>query len=327
MQFKYFLGNERIKEQISYLLASDRLPHAIILEGDSGLGKHVLAREIAAALVCRSEDAPCYLCAQCRKAQQQIHPDIYEYTPEGGSRSFHKDVIKTIIDDVCMAPNEADYKVYILANAHLMSASAQNAILKVLEEPPSYVRFILTVDTKSVLLPTVLSRSVVFTLEGVPVSVGAQYIAAQQEDVDTERAEQAVAIWNGNIGKAIESLKDGKAAQLASVCVDVCHALVSENEYALMKVCAVFQKDRQSILNACMMLRHLFRDALLYDMGADVLSGNAQTAELLSSKCTRKALLALIQTTEEIYAQADANANNALIVTKFCYALRQAAGR
>ena len=75
-----------------------------------------------------------------------------------------------------MTPNEADYKIYILVNAHLMSVQAQNAILKVLEEPPAYVRFILTVENKSALLPTVLSRSVVFRLEGVPVEIGADSI-------------------------------------------------------------------------------------------------------------------------------------------------------
>lgn len=308
-------------------MESDRMPHAIVLEGAAGLGKHVLAREIAAALVCRSAEKPCYQCAQCRKAAQQLHPDIFEYTPQGGARSFHKDVVQNVIDDVCMAPNEAAYKIYILANAHFMSESAQNALLKVLEEPPAYVRFILTAENKSALLPTVLSRSVVFTLEGVPVPLGAQYIADRQEDADVARAEQALSMWNGNIGKALESLKDGKAAQLASLCVDICTSLTQENEYELIKLCSVLQKDRQGLMNVCLMLRQLFRDALLCGDGVDMLAGNAQTAGALASACTRQMLLRLVHVTEEIYQQADRNANNALLLTKFCYSLKQATGR
>lgn len=327
MRFKYFLGNEKIKEQISALLDTGRLPHAVILEGEQGMGKHVLAREIAAALVCRSEEKPCYQCSQCKKAVSHIHPDIFEYTPEGGARSFHKEMIQKVIDDVFMSPNEAPFKVYILANAHLMSESAQNAILKILEEPPSYVRFILTVNNKSALLQTVLSRSVVFTLEGVDEKIGADYITEQDSTADYDRAVQAVSMFNGNIGRAMESLKDGKAAELNSVCIDICNALVKDNEYELLKVCSAFQKDRQGILDACSLLRRMFRDALLVDSGAQLLSGNRKTAEMLACELTRSQLLNLTETVGEIYKLTNSNANNALIITKFCYALRQAAGR
>jgi DNA polymerase III subunit delta' len=161
MEFQHFLGNEKIKAQLSALVDGGRLPHAVVLEGESGLGKRTLAGELAAALVCRGEHRPCDSCPQCHKARAGVHPDILVYAPEGGARSFHKKTVDQIVGDVYMTPNEADYKIYILVNAHLMSVQAQNAILKVLEEPPAYVRFILTVENKSALLPTVLSRSVV----------------------------------------------------------------------------------------------------------------------------------------------------------------------
>lgn len=180
MEFKHFLGNEKIKAQLSALVDGGRLPHAVVLEGESGLGKRTLAGELAAALVCRGEHRPCDSCPQCHKARAGVHPDILVYAPEGGARSFHKKTVDQIVGDVYMTPNEADYKIYILVNAHLMSVQAQNAILKVLEEPPAYVRFILTVENKSALLPTVLSRSVVFRLEGVPVEIGADYILQRQ---------------------------------------------------------------------------------------------------------------------------------------------------
>ena len=133
MEFQHFLGNEKIKAQLSALVDGGRLPHAVVLEGESGLGKRTLAGELAAALVCRGEHRPCDSCPQCHKARAGVHPDILVYAPEGGARSFHKKTVDQIVGDVYMTPNEADYKIYILVNAHLMSVQAQNAILKVLE--------------------------------------------------------------------------------------------------------------------------------------------------------------------------------------------------
>lgn len=226
-----------------------------------------------------------------------------------------------------MTPNEADYKIYILVNAHLMSVQAQNAILKVLEEPPAYVRFILTVENKSALLPTVLSRSVVFRLEGVPVEIGADYILQRQPEADPDRVRQALQLWNGNIGKAMESLEDGEAAKYSALSAELCRALVAETEYALICACAPLQKDRQAVLNICGVLRDLFRDALVLDSGADLLSGSDEIPRLLGSKCTRKQLLQLVSVAEDTYQRALQNANNALLITKFCADLRQAIGR
>lgn len=327
MEFKHFLGNEKIKAQLSALVDGGRLPHAVVLEGESGLGKRTLAGELAAALVCRGEHRPCDSCPQCHKARAGVHPDILVYAPEGGARSFHKKTVDQIVGDVYMTPNEADYRIYILVNAHLMSVQAQNAILKVLEEPPAYVRFILTVENKSALLPTVLSRSVVFRLEGVPVEIGADYILQRQPEADPDRVRQALQLWNGNIGKAMESLEDGEAAKYSALSAELCRALVAETEYALICACAPLQKDRQAVLNICGVLRDLFRDALVLDSGADLLSGSDEIPRLLGSKCTRKQLLQLVSVAEDTYQRALQNANNALLITKFCADLRQAIGR
>lgn len=90
MEFKHFLGNEKIKAQLSALVDGGRLPHAVVLEGESGLGKRTLAGELAAALVCRGEHRPCDSCPQCHKARAGVHPDILVYAPEGAPVRFTK---------------------------------------------------------------------------------------------------------------------------------------------------------------------------------------------------------------------------------------------
>ena len=102
---------------------------------------------------------------------------------------------------------------------------------------------------------------------------------------------------------------------------------MAENEYALICACAPLQKDRQAVLNICGVLRDLFRDALVLDSGADLLSGGDKIPRLLGSKCTRKQLLQLVSVAEDTYQRALQNANNALLITKFCADLRQAIGR
>lgn len=322
-----FVGNNRVIEQLGCLIDSGRFPHALIIEGEQGLGKRTLARQLAAALVCRSENKPCMECAQCRKAKQNIHPDIFEHSAAGGANSFHVDVVRNVISDAFLQPNEAEYKVYILGNADCMSVSAQNALLKVLEEPPSYVVFILTASSKSMLLETVLSRSVVVALEGVPIDDGVKYISNHFDSVDKNNIKSNLEAFNGNIGKTIDALQEGKTGDLTRVCVELCKALVNDNEYALMTSCSVFQKDRQAVVSAMEFLKNIFRDALVYGSGCDLVSGQMETITLLKNKLTRQKLIDLIAICDKLKEMALMNSNNSLLITKICYSLREAVGR
>lgn len=327
MKFNDFIGNRKVKDLLSTMLEAKRFPHALVIDGEYGTGKKTLARLIAQALVCREDESPCGHCSQCRKATGNIHPDIFEYIPSGKANSFHVDTIRQIIDDAYLKPNESEYKIYILANAECMNASAQNALLKILEEPPEYVIFILTTQAKSSLLSTVLSRSVVITLEGVNADDGAKYICTADESTDYATAKKAVETFNGNIGKAMESLADSKTAEIITVCSDMCKALVSESEYSLLTKCAAFQKDRDGIVFACELLKNIFRDALLAGDDDNFTSGQQDMARLLRTRLSRTKLTALITACDELKKEALMNENNALLITKMCYRLRLAAGK
>ena len=322
-----FIGNTRVVEQLGCLIDSKRFPHALIIEGEHGLGKKTLARRLAGALVCRGDNKPCGECRQCRKAEQGIHPDIIEHIADGGSNSFHVDVVRNIVNDAFMRPNEAEYKVYILGNAECMNASAQNALLKILEEPPEYVIFIMTVSSKSMLLETVLSRSVVVSLEGVDIKEGSQYIAAHSESADIASAARQLETFNGNIGKALGSLQNGRVSEITDICLNVCSALVGDSEYSLLTVCSAFQNDRQSIILAMDFLKNIFRDALVYKPSADLISGQTETVTMLKNRITRQKLIDLIAICDKLKEMAIKNSNNSLLITKICYSLRQAIGR
>ena len=326
MKLTNFIGNEKVVDMLSSLLENGRFPHALIIEGEEGIGKKTLARDLACALVCRGEDKPCGECTQCKKAMSGIHPDISEYIPSGTANSFHVDTVRNIISDAYIQPNEAEYKVYILANAHCMNQNAQNALLKILEEPPKYVVFILTTESKSALLSTVLSRSVCVTLEGVDIERASSYITSHS-DVDYESAKKTVATFNGNIGKALSSLQDDKTSELVSICNNLCSAVASNDEYKMITVLSAFQKDRQGIVFACDLLKNIFRDALFAGDGCEFVSGQLGSAKLLKSSVPRQNLVQLMNCCDEIKSMALFNANNALLITKFCYSLTRALGR
>lgn len=298
-----------------------------LLREKRGQAKKTLAKDIACALVCRGNDKPCGECAQCKKAIGAIHPDISEYIPAGTANSFHVDTVRNIINDAYVQPNEADYKIYILANAHCMNQNAQNALLKILEEPPKYVVFILTTNSKSALLSTVLSRSVCVSLEGVDIERAANYITSHCENVDYNTAKKTVETFNGNIGKAIDSLQDSKTSELVDICNKICKALATSNEYEMMTLCSVFQKDRQGVVFACDLLKSIFRDALFAGKSSEHISGQEESAALLKSSLSRQSLIKLINTCDELKSTALSNANNALLITKFCYSLNRAIGR
>lgn len=327
MKLTNFIGNEKVIDRLSKLMESGRFPHALIIEGEEGIGKKTLAKDIACALVCRGDDKPCGECSQCKKAIAAIHPDISEYIPAGTANSFHVDTVRNIINDAYVQPNEADYKIYILANAHCMNQNAQNALLKILEELPKYVVFILTTNSKSALLSTVLSRSVCVSLEGVDIERAANYITSHCENVDYNTAKKTVETFNGNIGKAIDSLQDSKTSELVDVCNKICKALTTSNEYEMMTLCSVFQKDRQGVVFACDLLKSIFRDAFFAGESSEHISGQDESAALLKSSLSRQSLIKLINTCDELKSTALSNANNALLITKFCYSLNRAIGR
>lgn len=154
--------------------ATNRLSHAYVISGPSGSGKHALADRLAAAYVCSGAgEKPCGVCANCRKAKGNIHPDIIRLTIPEGKRSILVEQIRGLRADAYVRPNEAERKVFLVEDAQAMNESAQNALLKVLEDGPGYLSFLLLTENPQQLLPTIRSRCETLSLtcssENTPV--------------------------------------------------------------------------------------------------------------------------------------------------------------
>lgn len=174
-------GNKSLENTVKGLIASKRIPHAFIIEGDEGSGRHALKDYIAAALVCEDENAPCSQCNQCHLAQIGNHTDIITVSPEDEKKYISVAQIRDVRTEAYIKPRLQERKIFVIDPAHRMNEQAQNSLLKVLEEPPKNVFFILIAPSRTQLLETVVSRCTLLSLFNAEGSnrKNAVYAAAQ----------------------------------------------------------------------------------------------------------------------------------------------------
>lgn len=166
MNFSGFDFDESVKESLSALDNHGRIPHAIVIESKNKEAALEAAKFLSMYVVCTSDNKPCKVCEQCHKAQNKAHADISYAYPEKKSKTYSIEQMRSIIKDAYIRPNEADAKVYIFEEAdNRLTQIAQNSFLKLLEEPPQNVYFILLCESAQKLLVTILSRCTVVRLK------------------------------------------------------------------------------------------------------------------------------------------------------------------
>lgn len=324
-----FLGNDAAKAELSARIRSRSLPHALLLEGPVGCGKKSLAGILAAALVCRSEEEkPCGICPACRKAFNGSHPDITVLGGGTDARSFHIDTVRTLREDAYVLPNEAPVKVFILCDVQAMTDQAQNALLKLLEEPPAHVRLILTCENRSQLLETVRSRLTCITLGGISVDSACTVLGELSPDTPLEDRERAATLWGGVVGQALRSLQDGSFQEILALLPPLAKGIVAPTELALLKATAPLEKNKDAIPAVLNGLQLIMRDALFcrYEC-SPLISTSPETAKQLATGLTRQQLLALLDAINDLYVARLRNMNHTLFLTLLCSRLRKAAGK
>jgi len=166
-QFYDVVGQEGVINTIAGALKSKKLSHAYLFSGLRGSGKTTTARIFAKSLICDHgpTDKPCDTCEHCLSALEGKHLDIVEM--DGASNRKIED-IRNLIENSKYKPLSARYKIYIIDEVHMLTKEAFNALLKTLEEPPEYVKFVLATTDPIKVPPTILSRTIHFRFNKIP---------------------------------------------------------------------------------------------------------------------------------------------------------------
>ncbi len=210
-------GNGRVKDAVLSVVSSGRLPHAVIIEGEAGTGKRTLAKYLAKVAVCDSQNPPCCSCRSCHLADAGTHPDIETVAPEDKKKNISVEQIRSLRTTAHHSAHTASRRAFIIEQANTMNASSQNALLKVLEDPPSDVLFILVVNSSSDLLETVVSRCLTLSLSAPSLEEAVEHLV-ETSKIDRERAGELCISCGNNIGRALELLsgKTDSAGRLAA---------------------------------------------------------------------------------------------------------------
>ena len=173
--------------------AARHLSHAYIISGPEGCGKERLAEWLAAACVCSGAgEVPCLTCPNCRKAAGNIHPDIIRVTVPEGKRGISVEQVRQLRADAYIRPNEAPRKVFLIEDAQAMNDSAQNALLKVLEDGPAYLVFLLVAENPLQLLETIRSRC-----EQISLAPGEESAKVRDPELEQTARELAALLLRG----------------------------------------------------------------------------------------------------------------------------------
>ncbi len=247
-----------------------RFVHSFLITGAQGVGKKVAARYLAMSLLCSAkspDNEPCGVCRECDRILRGQHPDFIEVEKSGVSFSVN-DIREKVVADCCTPPNDCDRKVYLLADCDGWTDAAQDALLKITEDPPDYGYFIFTARIREVFLPTLISRSMTMEVHEADTRECEAALrergnsSTKKKEFTEENISRAAKIFGGNIGCAIEYIEgSGKFAKMAEMAMEAARAIAGRNEYALAAALTSASGNREEMRTMLEMLSRVIRDS------------------------------------------------------------------
>ncbi len=317
MPFSDFVGNPDVVERLREMLARDHFPHAVILAGAHGAGKYTLALMLARAMNCLERPTSagtagsllpdfCGRCSNCTRiglAQNldarfaeavearenlretdkketrifvQTHPDLLVIPPDPPQMMIKVDQVRHVIQRIYYRPAEARESVYIFTSSAFMKEAA-NSLLKVLEEPPEFATIFLLTENAGELLPTIRSRSALFTLGALAGNVIESQLARLRSDWNPRQRALVARLSEGAIGRAVSFELEGYIAARSHALVMLKSALGASDHSELFKATETYRpgaEGRQKIDNLLRTVYLLLEDIMCLQSGAERLVRN-----------------------------------------------------
>lgn len=261
--FNNVIGHEQIIEHMQTAIEKDHVSHAYILNGEQGAGKKMLADIFAATLQCEEQGVnPCGHCKSCLQASSGNQPDIIKVTHEKASISVD-DIRSQLNADIDIKPYSSRHKIYIIDEADKMTEQAQNALLKTIEEPPSYGIIMLLVTNKNKLLPTILSRCVTLNLKPVSTELITDYLMKEYQ-VPDYNANISARFSQGNVGKAIRYSSSEEFNESKDKILHLLKYIEGMQVYEILEGVKQLGEHKLDIYDYIDIMMLWYRDILLY---------------------------------------------------------------
>jgi DNA polymerase-3 subunit delta' len=275
-------GHRAAVELLAHAVGTDCVKHAYLFSGPDGVGKETLAQTFASALCCLEPTAPgvpCGQCRSCRKIARSVHPDVQRFGIDAqmltGSKTVGKNTTLTIesvrmlSSTAVLRPVESRWRVLLLDDAELMQDTAQEALLKTLEEPPSFTVIVMLANDAQLLLPTVRSRCQLVELTPLPRSSIESGLRAKS--IPAERAAAIAGAAGGLPGWAVRAAEQPKLLSERLESIETAVIWLSGSPYdrvvAAVKLADSFSKRRAAVFRDLEIALGVWRDALLLKTG------------------------------------------------------------
>lgn len=283
MNFGNIEISQQAKNKISSALENKSLSHALLLTGSDLTTRTKAAKQIAAALLCEgSKIRPCAKCPACIKTKAGVHPDLILIEGEGRSRSIKIDSVRALRQQAFIIPNEAAYKIFLIFEGSDLGEEAQNALLKLIEEPPRFTRFLITAQSKEQLLPTIQSR------------VSNYYLGEDKKEKTTAKT----------------------AEKISGIAADIISAKLSGSEYDLIISSSALEKNRPLFQKTIAELTETLHDALRHASGTSTLTEGNLLAIQAAQSLGKEELLRCISVLKSLADAAEKNANENLLLSR-----------
>ena len=298
-------GKQSETDRLKQLHRDGRMPHALMLTGEKGIGKKMLARWCALLMMCEnSADAPCMCCRSCTNIKNDDHPDVIFAKGE----KYTADGIREIVQQTSLFPNDGDLRVIIFEDCDQMSETHQNILLKAIEEPSKYNRYIFTCENTASVLPTIKSRVVTIPMSEMSLPDCVSCLVAK--GVSQHDATKYILRMGKNPGKILEIINDKKKIALQESAERIAQCIADENEYDTAREFSRYT-DREEIFGILSSLYDIISRAVRPD------SPDEGVTKSLKENLTLKKLYAVTQRIEELNALSEYNVN-AKVFAAYC---------
>ncbi len=311
------LGHEWAVDMLRQHVTRDATRHAYLFAGPPGVGRRTLALRLAQALNCTQPvepGVPCGQCRDCKQIEAMRHPDLTVIQADSEGGILKVDQVREVRRTLTLKPYQSKYRVALFLRFQEANDNAANALLKTLEEAPSYAVLILTVDNPEQLLPTIVSRCEVVRLRALPLDAVESFL--KQHGADVDKARLLSHISGGRPGYALQLLQEPAKLAFRDEKLGDLHSLLSASRVDKFAYAENLAKDKGGMRNVLLIWLSFWRDVFLRAGGASTPLANVDRVEEIESLTERVPLSEarrVVTDLEKSLSRLEANVNARLL--------------